>query len=46
MAIALCNAAMREKQPRSGPSVLLVLAVVVAGVYYALKNILEKFPRQ
>ena len=45
MAIADCNPAMRERKPRSGFSALFVLAVVIAGLYFALRNILEKFPR-
>jgi len=36
---------MREKKPRSGLGGLLVLGIVIAGIYFAFKNILEKFPR-
>jgi hypothetical protein len=35
---------MRERQPRSGFGALIVLAIVFAGIYFGLKNILEKFP--
>jgi len=36
---------MRERTPRAGFSTILVLAVVIAAMYLALRNILLNVPR-
>jgi hypothetical protein len=43
--IAKCTLAMRERTPRAGFSTILVLAVVIAAMYFALRNILLNVPR-
>jgi len=36
---------MRERTPRAGFSTFLVLAVVIAAMYFGLRNILLNVPR-
>jgi hypothetical protein len=44
-AVAICNAAMRERQPRSGMGVAFTLMIFVVATVLALKTLLAKIPR-
>jgi hypothetical protein len=43
--VAICNAAMRERSPRSGFRVMVALAVVAAAAVLALRTLLSRIPR-
>lgn len=45
MRVAICNAAMRERSPRSGFDIMVALAVVAAAAVLALRTLLAKIPR-
>jgi hypothetical protein len=43
--VAICNAAMRERSPKSGFGIMIALAVVAAAAVLALRTLLVKIPR-